>query len=146
MLIAYFSWSGNTRGAALEIQRQTGADLIEIDCDILYSESEPTKPELMIQIDDVAKYDVIFLGYPNWWASVPLHIALFLEKFNFSGKTIVPFCSHGGGRFGHSLTAIAKLAPGATLGKALAIYYAGGPKLSDEISLWLGQNNISPVT
>ena len=67
------------------------------------------------------QYATVLLGYPNWWASIPMPIASFLEEYDFSGKTIIPFCSHGGGRFGQSLTAIAKLAPDAVMGDALDI-------------------------
>ena len=65
--------------------------------------------------------DTVMIGYPNWWASIPMPIASFLEEYDFSGKTILPFCSHGGGRFGQSLTAIAKLAPNAIMGEALSL-------------------------
>ncbi|MGN1141440.1 MAG: hypothetical protein ACI4TF_09575, partial [Oliverpabstia sp.] len=60
----------------------------------------------------------------------------------FSGKTIIPFCSHGGGRFGQSLTAITKLAPDSTMGEALAVSYSGGNTLPDDIAAWLEANEI----
>ena len=60
----------------------------------------------------------------------------------FSGKTIIPFCSHGGGRFGQSLTAITKLAPDAVLGEGLAVNYSGGSALSGDVTAWLVENNI----
>lgn len=88
-------------------------------------------------------YDTIILGFPNWWASIPMPIASFLEKYNFSEKTIIPFCSHGGGRFGQSLTAIAKLAPNAAMGEALSVHYSGGDSLSEDIAEWLESNEIS---
>ncbi|MGN0738880.1 MAG: flavodoxin [Treponema sp.] len=55
-----------------------------------------------------AEYDTIILGYPNWWASIPMPIATLLESYDFSGKTIMPFCSHGGGRFGQSQSLLQK--------------------------------------
>ena len=61
---------------------------------------------------------------------------------DFSGKQILPFCSHGGGRFGQSLTAIAKLAPDANLGESLSVHYSGGAGLPDNVSAWLEKNNI----
>ncbi len=79
-------------------------------------------------------------GYPNWWASIPMPIATFLESYDLSGKTIIPFCSHGGGRFGQSLTAIAKLAPDAKMGVPLSIHYGGGSTLSSDIDSWLESN------
>ena len=155
VLIAYFSWGGNTRGIAAEIQRQTGADLFEIQMVTPYSTDYNTvldqaqaaqnvqdRPELSTHVEDMSQYDTIILGYPNWWASIPMPIASFLEEYDFAGKTIVPFCSHGGGRFGQSLTAITKLVPDAVLGEGLAISYSGGSGMPDDVSTWLEQNGI----
>ena len=155
VLIAYFSWGGNTAGIAGEIQRQTGADLFEITLVTPYSndyntvldeaqrdQNEQARPELANHIENMEDYDVIILGYPNWWASIPMPIASFLEEYDFEGKTIIPFCSHGGGRFGQSLTAIAKLAPDAVMGEALSVHYSGGETLNEEISQWLDANGI----
>ena len=69
-------------------------------------------------------------------------IASFLEEYDFTGKTIIPFCSHGGGRFGQSLTAIAKLAPDATLVQGLAVNYSGGTGMPQDVSAWLEQNGV----
>lgn len=155
ILIAYFSWGGNTKGVAEEIQRQTGADLFEITMVNPYSSDYNTvldeaqrdqnaqaRPELATHIDNMDEYDIIMIGYPNWWASIPMPVASFLEEYDFSGKTILPFCSHGGGRFGQSLTAIAKLAPNATMGEALSIHYSGGSELAGDIIDWLSSNQI----
>ena len=87
-------------------------------------------------------YDAILLGYPNWWASIPMPIASFLEEYDFTGKTIIPFCSHGGGRFGQGLTAIAKLAPDAVMGEGLSVHYSGGSSLSGDVAAWLEANGI----
>ena len=70
-------------------------------------------------------------------------IASFLEEYDFTGKTIIPFCSHGGGRFGQSLTAIAKLAPDAQMGEGLSVHYSGGNSLSDDVAEWLESNGIN---
>lgn len=83
--------------------------------------------------------------YPNWWASIPMPIASFLEEYDFTGKTIIPFCSHGGGRFGQSLTAIAKLVPDAVMGEALSVHYSGGDSLPDDVTEWLETNQILPA-
>ena len=88
------------------------------------------------------QYDTIILGYPNWWASIPMPVASFLEEYNFSGKTIIPFCSHGGGRFGQSLTAITKLVPDAAMGEALSVHYSGDSGLPSDIANWIEENNI----
>ena len=155
ILIAYFSWSGNTRGIAGEIQSQTGADLLEITpvnpystdyntvlMDAQEDQHKQTSPELSEHIQNMDEYDIILLGYPNWWASIPMPIASFLEEYDFSGKTIIPFCSHGGGRFGQSLTAIAKLAPDAVMGEGLSVHYSGGADLSEDVASWLEMNGI----
>ncbi|MBQ7221070.1 MAG: SUMF1/EgtB/PvdO family nonheme iron enzyme [Synergistaceae bacterium] len=150
VLIAYFTWSGNTQGIAYEIQKQTGADIFEIVPEPAYSESYNTvlreaqrdqrrqaRPKLRKHIANFADYDVIMLGYPNWWASIPMPIASFLEEYDFTGKTIMPFCSHGGGRFGQTLTAIAKLAPKAHIAEGLSVHYSGGGRLKEDIAKWL---------
>lgn len=155
MLIAFFSWGGNTRGIAQEIQNQTGGDLFEMELVTPYStdyntvldqaqrdQNAQARPELANHVEDISRYDVIFLGYPNWWASIPMPVATFLEEYNLAGKTIIPFCSHGGGRFGQSLTAIAKLAPEAEILEGLAVSYSGGSGLADDISTWLETNGI----
>lgn len=155
VLIAFFSWGGNTKGIAKEIQAQTGADLFEIELVHPYSSDYNTvlneaqrdqnaqaRPEIKNHVDNMEQYDTIILGYPNWWASIPMPIASFLEEYDFSGKTIIPFCSHGGGRFGQSLTAIAKLAPDAMMGEALSVHYSGGSSLSSDVSEWLKENKI----
>ena len=64
-------------------------------------------------------------------------VATFLESCDFSGKTILPFCSHGGGRFGQSLTTIAKLAPQAVIAPGLSVHYSGGASLPEDIRAWL---------
>ena len=69
-------------------------------------------------------------------------IASFLEGYDFAGKRIIPFCSHGGGRFGQSLTAIAKLAPDAVMGEGLSVHYSGDSGTPNEIAAWLDANGI----
>ena len=155
MLIAYFSWSGNTQGVAEEIQRQTGADIFEIIPIPAYSDDyntvlmeaqrdqhEQARPAITNPPQSIDEYDVILLGYPNWWASIPMPIAAFLESYDFSGKIILPFCSHGGGRFGQSLTAIAKLAPQAVIAPGLSVHYSGGTSLPNDVRAWLESQGI----
>ena len=155
MLIAYFSWSGNTQGVAEEIQRQTGADIFEIVPIPAYSDDyntvlmeaqrdqhEQARPAITNPPQSIDEYDVILLGYPNWWASIPMPIATFLESYDFSGKTILPFCSNGGGRFGQSLTAIAKLTPQAVIAPGLSVHYSGGTSLPNDVRAWLESQGI----
>ena len=156
ILIVYFSWGGNTRGIAQQIHQKIGGDIFEIECVTPYSRNYNTvleeaqrdqqaqaRPPLKNRVANIAQYDVIILGYPNWWATIPMPIATFLESYDFSGKTIIPFCSHGGGRFGQSLTDIAKLAPRARIGEALSVQYTGGSSLANNITTWLRRNGIT---
>ena len=155
ILIAYFSWSGNTENAAEIIQGKTGADVIELNPVEPYSSNynevldqaqedmnHDARPELANHVDNMEQYDTILLGYPNWWATIPMPIASFLEEYDFSGKTIIPFCSHGGGGFGQSITDISKLAPNSKIGEGLSIHYSGGSGLENDISDWLSNNGI----
>lgn len=157
ILIAYFTWSGNTRGIAHEIQRQAGGDLFEIEPATPYSTSYDTvlreaqrdqrvqaRPELKAWPEDMGRYDIVILGYPNWWASIPMPVATFLEQQDMTGKRILPFCSHGGGRFGQSLAVIAKLAPGATVTKGLSVHYSGGAGLEGDVAAWLEEVRARP--
>ena len=154
-LVVFFSWSGNTRAIASRIHKKTGGDLMEIQPVAPYSRDYNTcldearrdkeqgrRPELAARIDNLARYDAVFLGYPNWWASIPATVASLLEAHDFSGKVIVPFCSHGGGRLGQSVTDIARLAPHAGIGEALSIHYGGGSSLDRDIDAWLAKAGI----
>ncbi|MDA3054876.1 MULTISPECIES: flavodoxin [unclassified Campylobacter] len=155
ILIVFFSWGGNTRGIAREIRKITGADIFEIRLETPYSDDYNTclmqagsdqhkqkRPKIDAQIKNFEQYDTILLGYPNWWASIPMPIATLLESYDFNGKMIIPFASHGGGRMGASVTAIAKLAPNSPIGNALSVHYSGGATLGDDIKAWLNANGI----
>lgn len=156
ILIAYFSWSGNTENAAQIIQEQTGADIIELNPAEPYSSNysevldqaqkdmnADARPELANHVENMEQYDTILLGYPNWWATIPMPVATFLEEYDFSGKTIIPFCSHGGGGFGQSITDISKLAPNSRIGEGLSIHYSGGTSLENGITTWLNSNGVA---
>ena len=108
MLIAYFSLSGNTRLIARDIQRMTGGELFEIrpmrrygpDFDTAVEQArqelrEQARPKLKETLSDMSRYDVVFVGFPNWVGTMPMPVFSFLEQHDFRGKTIVPFCTHG---------------------------------------------------
>ena len=146
---------GNAAKLAGWIQQEAGGDLFSIVVVEPYSsdydecldraadeKAQNARPELQNHVEDMSQYDVVFLGFPNWWASIPMPIATFLEEYDFAGKTIVPFCSHGGGRFGQSLTAIAELAPDAVMCEGLAINYSGGASMPEDVADWLETNNL----
>ena len=163
-LIAYFSREGNnyvsgrivnlpvgnTEVAAKMIREITKGDLFRIKAVNAYPDdyTETTevaqqelrvnaRPELADYLETMASYDVIFLGYPNWWGTMPMPVSTFLEEHDFSGKTIVPFCTHEGSGFGHSEKDIAKLCPKATLLKGLAIHGTLVNDAKNDIAIWL---------
>lgn len=155
-LVVFFSWGGNARGVARAIGEQTGFPVVELELERPYSSGYNTvleeaqrdqnaqvRPALATRIDGMERYGTVLLGYPNWWASIPMPIATFLESYDFAGKTILPFSSHGGGGFGQSLTAISKLAPAATLGEGLSVHYSGGATLASDVAAWLDRNGVA---
>ena len=98
-LVVYFSWSGNTRGIARLLQQKIGGELVELELVTPYSRDYNTcleqakqdqqkgaRPELKTRIADMTRYDVIFLGYPNWWGTIPMPVASFLEQYDFPAK------------------------------------------------------------
>lgn len=154
-LVIFYSWSGNTKSIAAQIHQKVGGDMIELELIKPYSKNYNTcvdeakrdkeqgaRPELKTRIADISRYDVVYLGYPNWWATIPMPIATLLETYEFSGKTIAPFCSHGGGRLGQSVTDIAKLAPRAKITEGLSVHNSGGASLARDIDNWLKKNGL----
>ena len=152
ILIAYFSHSGNTESAAQIIQQKTGADLVEIEMESpyrgnIYEVSQAdlnnnVHPALRTHVANMDEYDVILLGYPTWWATMPMPVVSFLEGYDFSGKTIINFSSHGSGRFGESISDLSKQVQGSYVGFGFEFEYSGGSGLSDAISQWLALNGI----
>lgn len=152
ILIAYFSYSGNTENAAEIIREKTGADLFEITMENPYSGNiyevsqydlmHEIHPTLSSHVENMGQYDVILLGYPTWWATMPMPVYSFLEEYDFSGKTIVSFSSHGGTMFGDSVSDLSKMVPDAYVGIGFEFNYSGGSGLSDEISQWLAASGI----
>ena len=137
---------GNTEYVAGLVQKTIGGDLFRIETKDAYplehetlvdqaaeEQEKELRPELSNHVENFEQYDTVILGFPNWWGDLPMPVYSFLEEYDFTGKTIIPFCSHGGGRFGQSLTAISKLAPEAVMGEALSVHYFGGSGLSDDM-------------
>ena len=119
---------GNNEYIAQIIQRETGGDLFSIETvqeyptthdpllEFAYNEkADNARPELATQIENLDNYDVIFLGYPNWNADLPMPLYTFLEEYDFSGKTIIPFTTHGGSGFSRTIQTISELQPNATV-------------------------------
>lgn len=119
---------GNTQFVATEIQKNLGGDLFAIQTvqdypgtheallDFAYDEkSRNARPELASHIENLDNYDYIFVGYPNWNADLPMPLHTFFDEYDFSGKTIIPFVTHGGSGFSSTVRTIEKLEPDATV-------------------------------
>ena len=168
-LIAYFSRKGNnyvngnivdlpvgnTEVAAKMIQALAGGDLFHIDTVKAYP-SDYTKatevaqrelslnarPALAAQMDNLGGCDLVFLGYPNWWGTMPMAVWTFLEAHDFKGKTILPFCTHEGSGLGQSERDIRKLCPGARVLPGLAIRGGSVAKAEKAVAAWLKQSHV----
>lgn len=131
-LVAYFSASGNTAKAAKALAKAAGADLYEIKPAVPYTGADlnwmdkrsrssvemsdkNSRPALADTDAPVAEHDVIFLGFPIWWYTAPTIINTFLERYDFSGKTIVLFATSGGSSLGSTAAALQSSAPGARI-------------------------------
>ena len=152
VLVAYFSWSGNTEALANEIAGQLGADLFAIEPETPYTDDYNTlldvaqqeqrdnaRPALAATVENWDEYDTVFVGYPNWWSDAPMVVLSFLESYDCSGKTIVPFCTNGGGGFGNSLNSIAASAAGANIAEGFQINGNRAANAAGDVTAWLAE-------
>ena len=100
------------------------------------------KPELKSKVENFSDYDVIFVGYPLWWYDMPMAIYSFLEGYDFSGKTIVLFTTHGGNRFCRTVPTVRKLFPKANVVQGPAIYDREMDKAEQSLDEWLKDNEL----
>lgn len=155
-LVAYFSWSGNTKQLAGIIQQETGGTLFEItptqpyteDYDTLLDQAQQeqqdnARPALATQVENWEAYDVVFVGYPDWWSDAPMLIYSFLESYDWTGKTLIPFCTSGGSGFGRSLSGIESSAPGATILEGLHVLGSNVDGAAGEVAAWIDGLNLS---
>ena len=119
---------GRVRAVADMIQENVGGDLFSIHTSVVYptdggelidyaaeEQDENARPELTSHIDNLDQYNTIFIGYPNWWADLPMAVYSFFDEYDFSGKTIIPFNVHNGSRFSRTIQTIEELEPNATV-------------------------------
>lgn len=142
---------GNNQYIAQLIQQETGGDLFSIETvqdyptthdpllDFAYEEkAENARPELSTQIENLDDYNIIFLGYPNWNADLPMPLYTFLEEYDFSGKTIIPFTTHGGSGFSRTIQTISELQPNATvISDGLSISRNSVPDAESDVVNWI---------
>ena len=154
VLVAYFSWSGNGQQMARWISEETGGDLFRIVPLEAYGEDygacadrakneldNEIRPELSSHIDAdiMAQYDVIYIGFPVWWYDLPMPVWTFLEEYDLSGKTVIPFFSHNGSSNGaNSVNRVAELAKGAEVlsEKVLSIRGSNVSNSESEVKEW----------
>lgn len=143
---------GNTHQVANIIKRFIEADVFEIKMKKPYSkkyndcinESQEdqrnnARPALVDCLNDIDAYDTIYLGFPNYWGTMPMAVFTFLDQFDFTGKTIRAFCTHEGSGFCNSLKDIKKLCPTAKMEKAIAILGSHATRAEEEIKIWLSE-------
>ncbi len=144
---------GNTEIVAKFIQEITNGDLFEIEQATPYSKNynecieearldqkNNARPVLKNYLPNIDAYDEIYLGYPNYWNTMPMAVFTFLEKYDFSGKTIKPFCTNEGSGLGSSISDIKKLCPSAIIKKGLALHGATVTSSKKSVKEWI-QNN-----
>lgn len=126
VLVAYFSATGTTEGVAEHIANGLNADIYEIipeepytDADLNYNDNnsrstiemndKASRPAISGAVENMEQYDIVFIGYPIWWGDAPRIVSTFVESYDFSGKTVVPFCTSGGSGVGSSATNLEQL-------------------------------------
>lgn len=147
--------AGNTETIANMIADAVGGDLFKIRTVTPYPKNynkctdlaaveqrNNARPELSAQVADLDGYDVIFLGYPVWWGTMPMAMFTFLEKHNLSGKKVIPFCTHEGSALGRSEGDIASLCPGAVLTKGLAVRGSVVKGAQADVDRWIRGLNL----
>lgn len=146
---------GNTEVIAKMIQQATGGEIRQLitaesypveyrkTTDVAKQEqNDQARPVLTSHVENLEDYDLIFLGYPNWWGTLPMAMFTFLEEYDFSGKTIIPFCTHDGSGLGKGPADIAVLCPDAAVKTGFAVR---GSKVADagaDVEAWLREIGI----
>ncbi len=141
---------GNVQFMAQTIQEAIGGDLFRIETTQQYpldhdplvdqaaeEQDADARPELSSHIENLEQYDTVLLGYPNWWGDLPQPLYTFLEEYDFSGKTIIPFCPHGGSGFSRTESTIADLQSGAEVSvNGFSISRNEVADSADEVTEW----------
>lgn len=144
---------GNTEVAANMLQKLTGAELFRLEPVRAYSnryndciaeaqadQRRDARPELKTYPEHLPDCDTVYLGYPNYWGTMPMCVFTFLEHFDFTGKTVLPFCTHEGSGMGRSEKDIRRLCPGAQVRKGLALHGGSIRNARPALEKWLADN------
>lgn len=149
-LVVYFSWSGNTENVAKSIQSQTDSDIFEIIPATPYSDDYDTvvdlaqkeqrnnaRPAISSNIENIEQYDVIYVGFPNWWGDMPMILYTFFDTYDLSGKTVALFCTSGGSGLSGTVNEVKSLEPNATITEGLHIGSSSSSNPDNAVSKWL---------
>ena len=154
---------GLVRTIAEDIQAVTGGDLFSIETSVDYpgdindlieyasgEQDEDVRPELTSHIENLDEYDTIFVGYPLWWGEMPMIVRGFLENYDFDGKTVVPFCTHGGSGLSGTVQTVTELCTGADISDGFAISGETAQiereTAQENVTQWLKDGGFIPVT
>lgn len=149
-LVVYFSWSGNTRAVAQEVQKQTNSDIFEIVPVQAYSsdynetvdlakeeQQKNARPEFSGSIDNLDDYGTVYVGFPNWWGDMPMILYTFFEKYDLSGKNVALFCTSGGSGLSDTVSEVKSLQPSARVLEGLHVSEADSSSSASAVSSWL---------
>lgn len=141
---------GSTHYVASIIGEATGSDLFEIKTLHTYPGSHKAlieaakkeidnnaRPKLATHIENLKDYEVVFIGFPNWWYDMPMPLYTFFDEYDFSGKTVIPFCTHGGSSFSDAIKTIRELEPKATVLDGYAIARSQVSESKERVLEWL---------
>lgn len=151
-LVVYFSWSGNTEKVAKSVQQQTGSDIFEIVPKTPYStdyntvvndakaeQQENARPEIKDSVANIADYDTVYVGFPNWWGDMPMILYTFFDTYDLSGKTVALFCTSGGSGLSDTVNEVKNLEPSATVTNGLHIAGSASSNPDNAVKSWLDE-------
>ena len=147
---------GSVQYMAQTIQETTGGDIFQIEIEEEYpnnyddliaqakdEQNTEYRPTLTTHIDNIQDYDTIFIGYPNWWGDMPMALYSFFDEYDLSGKTIIPFNTHGGSGFSNTINTISTLEPNATvIQNGLTMSRDNISSYENEVSSWINSLNL----
>lgn len=144
--------TGNTGLIARDIQKVTGGTLYSIKVEKPYpadynttvnqgkeEQAEKARPALANHVENLADYDVIFLGYPNWWGDMPMAVYSFLDEYDLSGKTVIPFSTSGGSGLSDTVNAIKEAEPNAKVLDGFTVGAESASKAEPQVAAWLAK-------
>lgn len=157
-LVVYFSWSGNTENVAKSVQSQTDSDIFEIVPAAPYSDDydtvvdlaqeeqrNNTRPAISGSIENLEQYEVIYVGFPNWWGDMPMILYTFFDTYDLSDKTVALFCTSGGSGLSGTVNEVKSLEPNATVTEGLHIGSGSSSDPDNAVSEWLNDIGLAKI-